>query len=253
MGKNIDEFRQRLRGGEPLIGTFVKTPSSIIADVLGYSDLDVFCIDTEHSPFGRLELDQCIAAFRAADKPSLVRIADDSSREIRNALDSGATGIVVPHVTTAEQAAAIVKAAHFGDGGRGYAGSTRAAEFTNKRMADHIADSREKTVVIVQIEDIAALPNVAEIAAVDGVDCLFIGRADLAVAMQSGISDDDVMDAVRKICVDAREAPPAVGMFTPNIDELPSWQEAGASLFLLSSDQSMMLAAANQLAKSIRG
>ena len=114
MGKNIDEFRKRLRAGEPQIGTFVKTPSSIIADVLGYSDLDVVCIDTEHAPFGRLELDLCIGAFRAADKPSLVRIADDSSREIRNALDSGATGIVVPHVTTAEQATAIVKAAHFG-------------------------------------------------------------------------------------------------------------------------------------------
>ena len=104
-----------------------------------------------------------------------------------------------------------------------------------------------------QIEDIAALTNVAEIAAVDGVDCLFIGRADLAVAMQKGVSDVAVMDAVRKICGDAREAPPAVGMFTPNIDELPDWLEAGASLFLLSSDQSMMLAAANQLATSIRG
>jgi 2-keto-3-deoxy-L-rhamnonate aldolase RhmA len=253
MGENIDEFRKRLRAGEPQIGTFVKTPSSIIADVLGYSDLDVICIDTEHAPFGRLELDLCIGAFRAADKPSLVRIADDSSTEIRNALDSGATGIVVPHVTTAEQATAIVKAAHFGDGGRGYAGSTRAAEFTNKSMKDHIADSLKQTTVIVQIEDISALPNVSEIAAVDGVDCLFIGRADLAVAMQKGVSDVDVMDAVRKICADARQAPPAVGMFTPNIDELPDWLEAGASLFLLSSDQSMMLAASNQLAKSIRG
>ena len=251
MGNNISEFRQRLRAGGPLIGTFVKTPSSIIADVLGYSDLDVVCIDTEHAPFGRLELDLCIGAFRAADKPSLVRIADDSSREIRNALDSGATGIVVPHVTTAEQATAIVKAAHFGDGGRGYAGSTRAAEFTNKSMTDHIADSREKTVVIVQIEDIAALPNVGEIAAVGGVDCLFIGRADLAVAMRKSVSDIDVMDAIRKICGDAREAPPAVGMFTPNIDELPDWLEAGASLFLLSSDQSMMLSGANALARSI--
>ena len=251
MRKNIKKFRKRLRDGQPQIGTFVKTPSSIIADVLGYSDLDVVCIDTEHAPFGRLELDLCLGAFRAADMPSLVRIADDSPREIRNALDSGATGIVVPHVTTAEQAAAIVKAAHFGDGGRGYAGSTRAAEFTNKNRADHIADSREQTTVIVQIEDIAALTNVAEIAAVDGVDCLFIGRADLAVAMQKGVSDVEVMEAVRKICADASAAPPAVGMFTPNIDELPDWLEAGASLFLLSSDHSMMLAGANQLAKAL--
>lgn len=251
MGNRTSEFRRRLRNGESLLGTFLKTPSSIVADVLGYTDLDVVCIDTEHAPFGRLELDLCLGALRAADMPSLVRIADDSPREIRNALDSGATGIVVPHVTTAEQAAAVVKAAHFGDGGRGYAGSTRAAEFTTKGMADHILTSRESTTVIVQIEDIDALPNVADIASVDGIDCLFIGRVDLAVAMQKSVSDDAVVDAVRKICTSARNAEPAIGMFTPNIDELPAWIEAGASLFLLSSDQSMLLAGAESLAQSM--
>jgi len=249
MADNTNSFRKRLRSGESLIGTFVKTPSSIIADVLGYTDLDVFCIDAEHAPFGRLELDACIGAFRAADKPCLVRVADDSATEIRNALDSGATGIVVPHVTSAAQAAAIVKAAHFGDGGRGYAGSTRAAGFTSKSMADHLADSRERTTVIVQIEDIAALPNVANIAAVEGVDCLFIGRADLAVAMQKTVTDDDVVAAVKKICIDAKDTNPAVGMFTPTVDEVAHWQKHGASLFLLSSDQSLLLAGANALAK----
>jgi 2-keto-3-deoxy-L-rhamnonate aldolase RhmA len=118
-------------------------------------------------------------------------------------------------------------------------------------MADHIADSRDQTTVIVQIEDIAALPNVPEIAAVDGVDCLFIGRADLAVAMQKGVSDSTVMAAVKQVCVDASDAEPAVGMFTPSIGELPDWRQAGASLFLLSSDQSMLLSGANELARSI--
>ncbi len=184
MGRNTDTFRKRLTDGDLLIGTFIKTPSPIVAEVLGLSDLDVFCVDTEHAPFGRLETDLCVGAFRAADRPSLVRIADDSPTEIRCALDSGATGILVPHVTSADQAAAIVKAAHFGDGGRGYAGSPRAADYTTKSMADHIADSRARTTVIVQIEDIAALEQVAQIAAVKGVDALFVGRVDLAVAMK---------------------------------------------------------------------
>jgi len=251
MSNRINEFRNRLRSGEPLMGTFLKTPSSIVADVLGFTDLDVVCIDTEHAPFGRLELDVCLGAFRAADMPSLVRVADDTPTQIRNVLDSGATGILVPHVTTAEQAADIVKAAHFGDGGRGYAGSPRAANFTNKKMAEHISDSRAQTTVVVQIEDIGALPNVADIAAVDGVDALFIGRADLAVAMEKTISDEAVMEAVRQVCADAHDAAPAVGMFTPNVNELADWIESGASLFLLSSDQSMLLAGANALAQSI--
>ena len=252
MGNAIDTFRKRLTDSEPLIGTFLKTPSAIVAEVLSYSDLDVFCIDTEHAPFGRLDTDQCLAAFRAADKPSLVRVADDSATEIRSALDSGATGILVPHVTSAAQAEAIVKAAHFGEGGRGYAGSTRAANYTTKPMADHIADSAAHTTVIVQIEDIAALEHVAQIAAVDGVDALFVGRADLAVAMQKPVSDKEVVATVRDICTAGRAAGTTVGMFTPDLEELPDWRENGASLFLLSSDQSMMLDSANRLAQTIR-
>ena len=252
MGITISTFRERLTNSEPLIGTFLKTPSAIAAEVLSYSDLDVFCIDTEHAPFGRLETDHCLAAFRAADKPSLVRVADDSSTEIRSALDSGATGILVPHVTTADQARAIVKAAHFGDGGRGYAGSTRAAEFTNKSLTDHLADSREQTTVIVQIEDIEALEHVAQIAAVDGVDAIFVGRVDLAVAMQKSPMDEEVIATVQDICAAGRATGTAVGMFTPDLDELPGWKEAGASLFLLGSDQSMILDGANALAQAIR-
>lgn len=251
MGNSTDTFRKRLIAGDAMMGTFLKTPSSIVAEVLGLSDLDTVAIDSEHAPFGRVELDSCIAAFRAADMPSLVRIADDSSTQIRNALDSGATGIVVPHVTSADQAAAIVKASHFGDGGRGFAGSPRAADYTKKSMADHIADSRKHTAVIVQIEDIAALENVAQIAAVDGVDCLFIGRADLAVGMQRGVSDKEVIATVRDICAAAQSEGTTVGMFTPDLAEIPEWREAGASLFLLSSDQSMLLAGANALAKSL--
>lgn len=252
MGQNTDTFRKRLTNHDLLIGTFMKTPSPIVAEILGLSDLDVHCIDTEHAPFGRLETDLCVGAFRAADRPSLVRVADDSPTEIRCALDSGATGILVPHVTSADQAAAIVRAAHFGDGGRGYAGSPRAAEYTTKSMADHIADSRDRTTVVVQIEDIAALGQVAQIAAVDGVDALFVGRVDLAVAMQKSVSDKQVLATVRDICAAGQSAGTAVGMFTPNLEEIPDWRDAGASLFLLSSDQSMILAGANALAQSIR-
>lgn len=252
MKSRHETFRARLKNGDAMMGTFLKTPSSIIAEVLALTDLDVIAIDAEHAPFGRLELDSCIAALRAADMPCLVRLSSDSASDIRNALDCGATGIVVPHVMTAEQAAAIVKAANFGDGGRGYAGSPRAAKYTQKSMADHMRESGEQVTVVVQIEDVAALQNVAEIAAVDGVDCIFVGRVDLAVGLQMGVSDDKLIGVVQDICAAGNAANTSVGMFTPNLDELPDWQQRGASLFLLSSDQSMVLAGASKLVQSIR-
>ena len=252
MGERITGFRQRLRAFEPMVGTFVKTPSPIIAEVLALSDLDLFCIDVEHAPFGRYELDQHLSVFDALERPCLVRVADDSPTGIRNALDSGATGIVVPHVTSAEQAAAIVKAAHFGEGGRGYAGSTRSAGYTTKAGADYRAASAQQTTVIVQIEDIAALDHVSEIAAVAGVDGLFVGRTDLAMAMGRPVAHEEVVATVGDICRSARSAGTAIGMFTPLLEEIPDWLDLGASLFLLSSDQSFVLDGANELASIVK-
>ena len=67
-------FRQQLHSGKPMLGTVIKTPSPIVGEILGASELDALCLDTEHAPFGRLELDTCIQALRAADMPSLVRL-----------------------------------------------------------------------------------------------------------------------------------------------------------------------------------
>ena len=118
-------------------------------------------------------------------------------------------------------------------------------------MAPHLEKSREHTTVIVQIEDLAALDHVGEIAAVEGVDGLFIGRADLAVAMQRATSDDAVVRAVEAICRECVAAGKTVGMFTPDLSELPRWRKLGASLFLLGSDHAFLLSGANQLAESI--
>ena len=253
MSERCKTFRERLTAKEFIVGTFLKTPSSIVAEVLGLSALDSVAIDVEHAPFGRLELDRCIGALRAADMPSLVRVSDDSPTHIRNALDCGATGIVVPHVTSADQAAAIVKCSYFGPGGRGYAGSPRAADYTTKSMADYMADSATQTAVIVQIEDLKALDRVSDIASIDGVDCVFVGRVDVAVAMGEAVSSAAVVDTVKEICAACTGAGKTVGMFTPDLAEIPMWRELGASLFLLSSDQSMLLAGADQLVDSING
>lgn len=247
-------FRQRLAAGEQLLGTFIKTPSPMLCEVLAGSALDALCIDAEHSPFDRLAQDQCIHAVRSAGMASLVRVPTGAPEHILNALDCGATGVVVPHVSTPETAEQAGRAAHFGAGGRGYAGSTRAAGYTRKGMAAHLQDSAEQTTVIAQIEDVAALDAIDEIAAVDGVDCLFIGRIDLTVALGAASPQDAVViAAVEKICRSAGDAGRPVGMFVGDLDELPRWQAAGASLFLLGSDHGFLLQGAAALVDRFRG
>ena len=246
-------FRQRLLSGEVLTGTFVKTPSPIICEVVGLTSLDTVCLDAEHAPFGRMELDGCIAALRAAGMPGLVRVAANSPEYILQALDYGATGIVVPHVTTPEQAAAVVKAAGFGAGGRGYAGSTRAACYTTRPMGEHLSNSASETTVIVQVEDREAVDAVAELCAVDGVDCLFIGRVDLTVSLNADSpSADVVLEAITKVCRAGQDAGKSVGMFISTPDEAEKWMDYGVNLFLCGSEHSFILRGANQVSSLLK-
>ncbi len=242
-------FRQKLLNKDVLIGTFQKTPSPMVSEVLGLTNLDAICLDAEHSPFGRMELDACIFALRAAGMPSLVRVPSASESDILNALDCGATGVVVPHVCSVEDAQKIASAAQFGRGGRGYAGSTRAAAYTTKSMKNHKQDSASSTTVIAQIEDIEAVECIDDIAKVTGIDCLFVGRVDLTVALNAeGINAPEVLEAVAKVCAAGLESGKPVGMFLTDESEIPKWVERGASLFLLASDHAFMLSGGSKLA-----
>lgn len=249
----VATFRHRLLSKEILIGTFVKTPSPIICEVLGLTELDTVCLDAEHAPFDRVELDSCVQALRAAQKPSLIRVAANSQEYILQALDYGATGVVVPHVKTPEQAAAIVKAARFGKGGRGYSGSTRAAGYTTKPMQKHLNDSATETTVIAQIEDPTAVAAIDEICSVDGIDCLFIGRVDLTVAFKTDSPHDNVViKAIEKVCKAGQESGKTIGMFVPDDTEAKKWMAQGATLFLLSSDHSFIINGANRLIATLK-
>lgn len=246
-------FKQRLATGETLVGTFVKTPSPIVVEVLGLTSLDCLCLDAEHAPFDRSAIDACILAARAAGMDVLVRVPSAAPEHILNALDCGATGIVIPHVRSAEEARTAVRLSHYGAGGRGYAGSSRAASYTTKPMAAHLSASAARTTVVLQIEDPEAIDAIEDIAAVEGVDALFVGRVDLTVAY-GAISQDDprVVAAVEKVCAAGAAHDRRIGMFLARIDDVPAWVAKGASLFLLGSDHGFMLAGAAALVAQVK-
>ena len=224
-----------------------------MCEILGKSELDALCLDAEHAPFGRTQLDACITAIRATNMTPLVRVPSADPHDILNALDCGATGIVVPHVRTVADAEAICQRSLYGPGGRGFAGSSRAAGFAGKAIADQLKESTEQTTIIAQIEDVEALNAIDEIAAVERLDCLFIGRIDLTVALgKTDPNDPVVVDAVASICAAGKKANTAVGMFLPDVEEARRWRDKGASLFMLASDQAFLLAGARDLVSALR-
>lgn len=245
-------LKDMIADGTPVLGTFVKTPHPHVVEVLASSGLDCLCLDAEHAPFDRRDLDVCILAARAHGLPVLVRTASNAAHDILNALDCGADGIVVPHVRTAQEARAVAACAHYGKGGdqarRGYAGSSRAAGYGLRSIVDHMAASAARSVVIAQIEDLEALDQLDAIAAVEGIDALFAGRIDLTVALGCTSPDDPlVIEAIDRIVSAARSHGRTVGMFTPRASDVPMWREKGASLFLLGSDHGFIRSGAQQL------
>lgn len=245
-------FKQALSEQSLLVGTFVKTPSMMIAEVLALSPLDVCCLDAEHSPFDRSDIDAAIMAYRAHDKAVVVRLRDSSDSEILNALDCGASGIVVPHVDSPEIARHIVQKSFYGPGGRGYAGSSRFAQYTHSPLPDNLANNVAHTSVIAQIEDLSALDRIDEIMAVDGIDCFFIGVMDLTVALGvTSASDPKVTAAIDHIIAAANRHKRCVGMFVPTTEAVQYWREKGVSLFMLNSDHGFIKAGAAAMYNAI--
>jgi 2-keto-3-deoxy-L-rhamnonate aldolase RhmA len=238
-------FRNRLIAGETLVGTFMKTPSADILEVLILAGLDFVCLDAEHAPFDRAATNACGAVARAAGLPLLVRVPSAAAPDIGAALDLGATGVVVPHVTDAAVAGHVARAARFGHGGRGYAGSTRWAGFGTADMAALLQRSRDETVVIAQIEDPEAVETCEEIAAVAGIDALFLGPADLSVAYgKTDQASPELHAAMARAGRAAREAGKGYATFVPHAEAGKALAMHGVSTWFVASDHAWMLAGA---------
>ncbi len=244
-------LKSRLTAGDTLLGTFVKTPHPHIVEVLSSTGLDLLCLDAEHAPFDRRDLDLRIMAARANGMPVLVRPASGDAAHLLNALDLGADGVLVPHVRNVGEAQRAAKAGQYGSGGRGYAGSSRSAGYGSIGIPDHLARSAAYTCIIAQIEDVEALDDIDAIAGTAGIDALFIGRIDLTVALGCTDPDDPkVILACDHIIAAAKRAGRPVGIFTSRPADTADWRAKGVALFLLGSDHGFVRDGARELRKT---
>jgi 2-keto-3-deoxy-L-rhamnonate aldolase RhmA len=235
--------------GEYHVGTFVKTTSPQVVEILGGSGLDFAVLDAEHAPYDRAALDLALLAGRAAGLPLFVRVAARTAADLLSALDMGAAGVLAPHVDTAQDASEVVAQCRYLGGERGYSSSPRAAGYGALGMKQAIARG-DRNVVVCQIESAAAVENAAHIAAVPGVAALFIGRADLALSM--GLDDAQapgVGEATERVIRAGRVAGKTLGMFVGSVAEREKYRALGVSWFIHGSDQSLLRQAAQAAAR----
>lgn len=238
-------FRQRLLERQRLVGTFLKLPTTQVIEILGPVGYDFVIIDQEHAALDRSITDLMILAARASNIAPVVRIPEFSEAHVLSVLDSGAMGVMIPHVSSVEKARAIARSARYRNGSRGFAGLTRASNWGSVGSVAHMAAQDAEVAVIAMIEDQEAIPLAQEIAGVDGIDALFIGRGDLTASFgddpQAGAK---VAAMARDVAAAARAAGVPLMMLPSGKPDLAFATELGATALAFSSDHGFIRSAA---------
>jgi len=244
-------FRDRLASASrPLVGGWVCTGSPLVAEIMAGSGLDWLLVDMEHGPN---TLDTVLAQLQAIDGSGatpVVRVPIGDTVTIKQVLDLGAQNILVPMVSSADEARAVVAATRYPPrGGRGV-GSALARSARWNRVEDYLQNADEHVSVFVQIETSDGVDAAAEIATVEGIDGVFVGPSDLAASL--GLlgqqTHPDVTAAVRRAfsAVRAAGTPVGVNAFDPSVAE--SYLDAGASFVLVGADVALLARGSEGLA-----
>lgn len=249
-----DSMKTRLtpQPGRLHTGTFIKINSVHVVEILGSTPLQFAVVDAEHAAFDRRDIDLLVLAARAVNLPLLVRVPDMSASTVQGVLDLGAAGLLVPHVDSIEQARELVSRTRWRTGVRGFSSATRAAGHGALPMAQAFAATGD-VFLMAQIESVAAVEASAGIAAVDGIDGLFIGRADLALSFgEADPRSASVLAATRRVLDVALAAGKIAGMAVGTRSERDEFATWGANWFVVGSDQSLLRQAACAAAQDAR-
>jgi 4-hydroxy-2-oxoheptanedioate aldolase len=244
MRRNL--LREQLESERVLIGANPSFPSPEVVEFCGHVGFDWIFIDAEHGGVG---VETCYSLVRAADAvglASVVRVPINAPSPILSYAETGAHGLIVPHVKSAEDAEQLVRSARYWPrGNRGFFPLSRAANFGVTQTAKEWAEAREsQPVTIAMIEDVEALEALSEIMHVEGIDAFFIGPADLAMSMgiPGGANDPRLQATVREAVQQLRLGGKTVG--TTFVDATAGRLAADLGIRLLSTSVSGILAGA---------
>src|SRR5687767_6023082 len=246
-------FKRALKAGKPQIGLWSSLSSNYTVEVIAGAGFDWILLDSEHSP---ADLENLLGQLQAAapyPSHAVVRVPWNDMVNMKRVLDVGAQSLLVPYVSTVEEARAAVAHTRYPPAGvRGVAGTTRATRFG--RVKDYAKRAHEEICVLVQVETQAALDNIEAICAIDGVDGVFIGPADLHASM--GYAGETANASVKPLIDDAirriRKAGKAPGILTPNEADARHWLECGALFVAVGSDAGILARGADALAAKFK-
>jgi len=249
-------IKERLKNGENVIGTFVKSTDVTTVEILGLCGYDFIVVDNEHTIMNKETLTNILRVCDSTDMMSMVRIREVNEAQVRQALDTGAMGIMVPMTSTKEEVENVVKYSKYApEGVRGYSASHRAAAYGFMNATEYAEISNRETMVACYCETKGAVDNIDEILAVPGLDIIFIGPFDLSQAL--GVTGNPghkiVQDAIDMVTKKARAAGKAVGTIAADPASAKALFDRGIQYVCMSSDINMIAQLGQQYMKEFKG
>jgi len=244
-------FPERLAAREPLLGTILTLPSPEAAEIFAAAGFDWLFVDMEHGLLDFPDVQRVVQAV-AGRCACLVRVPSNEAIWINKALDTGAAGLIVPHVDGAAHARRAVRAAKYPPRGERSIGVARAQAF-GRRLTDSIAHANEETVLVAQAEHIDAARSIEDIVSVPGVGAIFIGPFDMSASLghPGRLEEPAVREAINLVrdgCA-RRETP--CGILVADATAARAAFSAGYSLVCVATDTLLLGRAASDVVKAV--
>jgi len=253
------DFKKELRAGSPKLGLFLNSHSPTVAEQLAHSGYDWLLVDSQHGPMGYEKLSAMLCGIASGGAKSLVRVGGYSDRAgIQQSLDLGADGVLVPYINTAEEARQAVSCARYPTTG------TRSVYFPQRSMnkdglLGYAGAWNNNAIVALQVETADCIKNMDEIAAVPGVDLLFLGQNDLCMSMglyekyefPHMYTSPELGAATDKLIAAAKKNNVILGLFLFGTSRVGEFLDKGFSFISIGNDLHHVLTQAGAYVKDV--
>jgi 4-hydroxy-2-oxoheptanedioate aldolase len=255
------EFKKQLRDGRTKLGLFLNSHSPTVAEQLAHSGYDWLLVDTQHGPMGHERLSGMLSGIANGGAASIVRVGSYADRPgIQQSLDMGADGVLVPYINTADEARAAVSCCRYPTAG------TRSVYFPQRSMnkgglLGYAGSANDNVIVALQVETADCIRNIDDIAAVPGVDMLFLGQNDLCMSMglyekykfPDMYTSPELGDATNKLIAAARKNDVILGIFLFGTARVAEFLGKGFRFFSVGNDLHHILTQAGAYVKDVEG
>jgi len=254
------DFKKQLREGLPKMGLFLNAHSPTLAEQLAHTGYDWLLVDTQHGPMGYEKLSAMLSGISNGGAKSMVRVGGYDDRPgIQQALDLGADGVLVPYINTAEEARQAVSCTKYPRVG------TRSVYFPQRSMnkaglLGYAGNANNNLIVALQVETASCIENMEEIAAVPGVDILFLGQNDLCMSMglyekyefPHMYTSPELGSATQKLVENARKNKVILGLFLFGTSRVGEFLEKGFTFISIGNDLHHVLTQADAYMKDMQ-